>query len=601
MAKHVATRGVLILALLTMLGQAASAAPLRSTDTLASVYYVDQGHPGASDGNDGSEDHPWLTVQKAADTAVAGDVVYIKNGTYYEIVTANHSGTAGNPITFKADPGHFPALDGTGHGGWYGVFTVQGEDYVRLEGLEIRNNATGWGVLVEHEEGNVGNAATNIELVDLEVHHTGGEAIQIRGNAHHVLVQNCVVHDGEDYSGIDVYQWSGGRPHHVMVSDCTAYNYPGFAGIASEQADSLVIENNTTYDSALGIDIGSGDDNVIRNNVVHDCDTGIALSSNEDSEVYDNTIYNIYDEAIYSYYWIVHGEDHARNKWYNNTVYDAGFGIYESNRKDSRYDTGDTADQEYYNNLFYNVGTHGSYRTPFYFRGTTDLKFYNNTLYLNPNYNAVELLLGAVNADIRNNIISTSENASPIVIDGSSSSGAVIDYNCYHNRSGGSAGPGTHSITADPKFASDFHLQPDSPCIDAGVDLSTHHTTDKDGVSRPQGDGWDIGAYEFVQTLRLRGTPANQAIHLAWTVNATLLPTSTWRIDYASETGTVLLPPISIPTSTVRSYTLTGLTNYVWYTVTLNAMVDATPILTDTVRVMPTDIFVYLPLLLKGH
>jgi parallel beta-helix repeat protein len=591
---------VLTLALLATPGQA-SAAISRDTSAQASVYYVDQGHPVASDSNDGSEDHPWLTVQKAADTATAGDTVYIKDGTYDEIVTAKHSGTAGNAITLKAYPGDSPVLDGTGQGGWYGVFTIQGEDYIRLEGLEIRNNDTGWGVLVEHEEGNAGNAATNIELVDLEVIDTGGEAIQVRGNAHHVLIQGCVVHDHDpdNYSGIDIYQWGGGRPHHVTVFGCTAYNYRGFAGIASEQADSLVIENNATYDSALGIDIGSGDANIIRNNVVHDCDTGIALSSNEDSEVYNNTVYNIYDEAIYSYYWALHGEGHARNKWYNNTIYDAGFGVYESNEKNPGAGEGPSSDHEYYNNLFYNIGTHGSYRTPFYFRGTTDLKFYNNTLYLNHDHDAVELLLGSVNADIRDSIISTSGSASPIVVDSSSSPGTVLDYNCYHNRSGSSAGPGAHSVTGDPKFTSDFHLQSGSPCVDTGVDLSTHHTADKDGVPRPQGAGWDIGAYEFVPILNLSGTPGDRTIHLAWTINAILPSTVTWHIDYYTTTATAPFTATD-PFSTTRAYTLTNhVTNYQWYTVTLHAMVDSASWLSDTVRVMPTDIFVYLPLVLR--
>lgn len=42
-----------------------------------------------------------------------------------------------------------------------------------------------------------------------------------------------------------------------------------------------------------------------------------------------------------------------------------------------------------------------------------------------------------------------------------------------------------------------------------------------------------------------------------------------------------------------------GLTNYTPYTATLNAIVDSIPILTDTVTVMPTDLFVYLPVVLK--
>jgi hypothetical protein len=55
--------------------------------------------------------------------------------------------------------------------------------------------------------------------------------------------------------------------------------------------------------------------------------------------------------------------------------------------------------------------------------------------------------------------------------------------------------------------------------------------------------------------LTLNGAPANQAIYLSWGVNATLPVTSTWRIDYASQTGTVYLPITGIISPT-RAYTL---------------------------------------------
>ena len=98
--------------------------------------------------------------------------------------------------------------------------------------------------------------------------------------------------------------------------------------------------------------------------------------------------------------------------------------------------------------------------------------------------------------------------------------------------------------------------------------------------------------------LQLHGTPANQAIHLFWTISGTLPATTTWQIDYQSAAGS-MYPPFTGILSPTRAYTLTDLTNYTWYTVTLNAMIDATPFLTDTVRVMPTDRFVYLPLVSK--
>jgi hypothetical protein len=103
-----------------------------------------------------------------------------------------------------------------------------------------------------------------------------------------------------------------------------------------------------------------------------------------------------------------------------------------------------------------------------------------------------------------------------------------------------------------------------------------------------------------LDSLTLRGSPADQSIHLTWDVNATLPVTSTWQIDYQSQTGTAYIPITGIISPT-RAYALTGLTNYTWYTVTLNGMVDETSWLSDTVRVMPTDRFVYLPVVLWAY
>ena len=52
--------------------------------------------------NTGAENSPYLTIQKAANVAVAGDVVYVKAGIYRETVTPANNGASGNPIVFKA-------------------------------------------------------------------------------------------------------------------------------------------------------------------------------------------------------------------------------------------------------------------------------------------------------------------------------------------------------------------------------------------------------------------------------------------------------------------------------------------------------------------
>jgi len=57
------------------------------------------------------------------------------------------------------------------------------------------------------------------------------------------------------------------------------------------------------------------------------------------------------------------------------------------------------------------------------------------------------------------------------------------------------------NITNDPAFASvlggDFHLQPDSPCINSGANAYAPTPTDLDGNPRLMGGTVDMGAYEF--------------------------------------------------------------------------------------------------------
>ncbi|MFC1888963.1 choice-of-anchor Q domain-containing protein, partial [Thermodesulfobacteriota bacterium] len=53
------------------------------------------------------------------------------------------------------------------------------------------------------------------------------------------------------------------------------------------------------------------------------------------------------------------------------------------------------------------------------------------------------------------------------------------------------------NINQDPLFlgGGDYHLLAGSPCIDAGADAGVYD--DLDGLARPQGAGFDMGAYEY--------------------------------------------------------------------------------------------------------
>lgn len=67
----------------------------------------------------------------------------------------------------------------------------------------------------------------------------------------------------------------------------------------------------------------------------------------------------------------------------------------------------------------------------------------------------------------------------------------------YSDIQGGYSGTG--NINSDPLFVGggDYHLTSSSPCIDSGTSTNAP-ATDIAGTPRPQGQGYDMGAYEYV-------------------------------------------------------------------------------------------------------
>ena len=110
----------------------------------AAALVVDPAAPGADDGNPGTEDKPFRTIQHAADAAKPGDTVYVMAGKYNERIKARAGGMEGKPVAFVVRPRRSAIVDS---------FDLEA-DYIRVEGFEITADkpATAIQLLASHCE-----------------------------------------------------------------------------------------------------------------------------------------------------------------------------------------------------------------------------------------------------------------------------------------------------------------------------------------------------------------------------------------------------------------------------------------------------------------
>jgi parallel beta-helix repeat protein len=258
-----------------------------------------------------------------------------------------------------------------------------------------------------------------------------------------------------------------------LVIDATNANF----GVSINRARYIKIQNSEVKNARMsGILLADGANyNQLINLKVHGNGTNrydhgiyIATSHNlvERCEIYNNSAYGIH---VYNSAPGERAETNLvqRSIIRNNGVRDeSAAGIVLSSGE------GNGA----YNNIIQN-NSHG---ISINHRGLNS-RVYNNVIFGN-RHNGIQVGNGSAAALIKNNILYKN--------------GATI-YN---------AGSGTvlaNNLTRDPKFvdpvAGNFALQPTSPAIDAGTTL-IEIRDDFNGVPRPQGAAYDIGAYEYKAT-----------------------------------------------------------------------------------------------------
>lgn len=317
-----------------------------------------------------------------------------------------------------------------------------------------------------------GGRVSNIWILDNHIHHNGGDSIQVNtgGYGHHIYIGRNVMHsDGEnaiDIKGTD----------DVIISDNAMFDYYT-DGLGS--SGEVVVLHVQSQESGP-------ERNWLINNHIYDANAGISSASGTQS-VYmiGNVIHNISGAGIQGW---AGGYFHA----VGNTICNTGSGILFMSSTAAYI----------HNNIIANV---------------------NDPSAASSEHIYVEYATMSDESAMSHNLLYQYDDSIEIRWGGASYA-TVAAYQT-------ATGKGVGCLEADPLLQPDYTLASLSPAIDAADSAAVFTTFEalygidirKDiaGRARPQGGGWDIGAYECrlegIGDLGVSGAGRN-SVTLGWTV-----------------------------------------------------------------------------------
>ena len=275
---------------------------------------------------------------------------------------------------------------------------------------------------------------------NLTIRNNTGNAFRVAGGVHHIRLQRSDI--------------LSGRESNIFVHSTTSF---------------IEILNNVSHDAPIDtvnfapVTVGS---------------YGIYMQGNN-SLIEGNIFSNNTGYAIHHY--LSGGDTVSDNIIRNNIMY--GNGRDDGTRNDSlsAMIVASGGDNLIYNNVIYDnkSGINNTTTDP----GTNN-QFYNNTVYDNDVY-GIEINTNTTSTKVQNNILYANG--------GGTAGEQLVDW-------GATTPTIDHNLLTDPGFVNaagaDFHVLSGSGAIDTGTTIATV-TTDIEGIARPQGAAYDIGAYEF--------------------------------------------------------------------------------------------------------
>lgn len=428
---------------------------------VGNTYYVS---PTGSDSNSGTSiAQAFLTLQKAANTTAAGDVVYALTGTYTgttvtsTVLSITTPGTSAAPIAYRAYPGNTPTIS---FSSFTGVGFGNNAAYIELNGFTITGNNQN----VTYAQASTTDAIANPQNYP-----------QFNGN--------CVTADNRTTTG--------NHPNHLSILNNIISNCG--AGIGFNGVDYITISGNTVFNCNWYAAYGTSAISLLAS---YNTDTTTGYKN----FITGNRIYNNYELIPYhvtSPLKITDGEGIIIDTNQNSTIGTSGiaYAAYTGRTLIANniiYGNGSSAVEVFQSSHvdIVNNSSFGDVHTP------------ATSGYATPTGRGELAMTNSSDVFAYNNIWYSYNSQNPVVQ--TSCTSCTSDYNLFYNGTNTGYTNGANDVYANPQYVDtansdlskyNLSLTLGSPGIDTGTSTLAP-TTDILGKPRPQGKGYDKGAYE---------------------------------------------------------------------------------------------------------